>query len=224
MTTPPTATPAPTLDEATFTTLRRSVFGALPIIPDATQKDLDAQHAAAVAFIARLDPCDPIEATLVARYACAHYAAIDAYHHVMRAKLPPTLHLRYQGKAVTLSRLASSLHRDLLRQQALRLFRPAAQPAEAPTEAAQPVPAAAPSAQPAAAAPNPPAPQPTPAPNPAAVPAAQRPAAAPRPMSAAKADRINAEFERLLADIAARAETFPAALAAMSGRQPPHAQ
>jgi hypothetical protein len=235
MTTPSSETFSPVLDHATYITLLRSVFGALPVIPNATQKDIDTQREAAVKFICQLDPCDPIEAALVARYAAAHYAAIDAFHYVMHANVSPTLHLRCQGRAMAMSRLAQSLHRDLLRQQALRLFRPAAQPAETPAQTAQPATAVAPSAESApTAAPNPPAPHHTRAPDLVAALAAQRRAAAPRPTAeatpiatpvatpgatpeappAAKPDRTQAAFDRILADIAARGETPPTALAA----------
>jgi hypothetical protein len=96
-----TQTPAPTalhlLDPATRAVLLHSVYGVLPIPPDASPEQIAAERDAALEFVAALDPGDPIEAMLVARCVAAHYAGLASLHEVMQGDHPTNLHLRFAG-------------------------------------------------------------------------------------------------------------------------------
>jgi hypothetical protein len=198
-----TQTPTPTaphlLDPATRAVLLHSVFSALPIPPDAPPELIAAKRAAAVGFIAALDPGDPIEAMLVARYVAAHYACVAAFHQVRQGGHPPDLRLRFQGKAIALARLTASMMRDLHRRQANRRLPAVAPPARTPAPHTQPTPAAA---QPARST--------TPAPRPA--PTTQRPA--PTPPPAPDTGLTDAQLAQLMAIAEGRLETSAVALAA----------
>ncbi len=156
------------LDPANRAVLLDSVFDALPLPPDTPPELIAAQRAAAVKFISALDPGDPIEAMLVARYVAAHYACVAAFHEVMQGDHPPNLHMRFVGKAIALARLTASMMRDLHRRQANRRLPAVAPPARAPAPHTQPTPTAAQPARPTVPVPRP-------------VPAAQRPAPTPPP-------------------------------------------
>jgi hypothetical protein len=79
--------------------------------------DKAAQRDAAFALVAALDPRDPVQAMLVAQLMAAHHACIHAYRCAALPGVPPALHLRYQGRATVLSRLAATRMRELRRLQ-----------------------------------------------------------------------------------------------------------
>ena len=150
------------LDPATRSNLLQSVVDSLPIIPTASDAERTAQREAAFALLEKLAPTDPVEAMIAFQIVAAQFACANAYRCAARPDLPPAMHLRYQSKAATLSRLTSSKRRELMRHQASQPTLPAefvaARAAQAQT-----------TAQGASARPAAPAPQ-------LKAPAAQRPA------------------------------------------------
>ena len=162
--------PVLALDPATRSTLLQSVVDSLPIIPTASDAERTAQREAAFALLSRLAPTDPVEATLAFQVIAAQFACANAYRCAARPDLPPAMHLSYQSKAATLSRLTSSKRRELLRLQASQPTLPVG------FDAAREVQARA-TASAASARPVAPAPQPTAA---AQRPATPAPAVAPR--------------------------------------------
>jgi hypothetical protein len=166
MTHQPTQTQPLPLDPATLTTLLRTTVDTLPHHPNASEAEKAAERAAASAVITALRPRDPVEAMLVARLVAAHYAAMDALRCASRSDLPPVLHLRYQDKALALTRMTTTLLHELTRRQAGPALQPVALPASVPAPRAQQAPATAPSA---------PAQQATPASRPETAAARQRP-------------------------------------------------
>ncbi len=175
------------LDPATRSTLLQSVVDSLPVIPAASDAERTAQREAAFALLSRLSPTDPVEAMLAFQIVAAQFACANAYRCAARPDLPPAMHLSYQSKAATLSRLTSSKRRELLRLQA-------SQPAGvgAAREVQARATASAASARPAA-----PAPQPKAA---AQRPATPAPAAAPRGRAAGP---DHAALDQFLANAAA---------------------
>jgi hypothetical protein len=178
------------LDPATRSTLLQSVVDSLPIIPTASDAERTAQREAAFALLEKLAPTDPVEAMLAFQIVAAQYACANAYRCAARPDLPPAMHLSYQSKAATLSRLTSSKRRELMRHQASQPTLPAG--VDAARELQARAAARAASARPAA-----PAPQPKAA---AQRPATPAPTAAP-PGHAARPD--HAAIDRLLANAAA---------------------
>jgi hypothetical protein len=148
------------LDPATRSTLLQSVVDSLPIIPTASDAERTAQREAAFALLSRLAPTDPVEAMLAFQIIAAQFACANAYRCAARPDLPPAMHLSYQSKAATLSRLTSSKRRELLRLQASQPTLPvgfdAAREVQArATASAAPARPAAPAPQPKAVAQRP---------------------------------------------------------------------
>jgi hypothetical protein len=206
MTPPPTQTPTCQLDDATRATLLRSVFRALPHLLNATEAEKTGEREAAFALIIALNPRDPVEAMLVARLVVAHYALMDAYRSAARSDITAILHLRYQGKAIALSRLTNALMRELKKSQAGPAL-PATLPASVPAPRAQQAPVATPDA---------PVSQAAPASQPATASAGhqQASAAAPRPATGGFVPPTAAEIDLLVAAAEARLEAASALLAA----------
>ena len=202
MTPPPTQTPTCLLDDATRATLLRSVFRALPHLLNATEAEKTGEREAAFALIIALNPRDPVEAMLVARLVVAHYALMDAYRSAARSDITANLHLRYQGKAILLSRLTNALMRELKKSQAgpalpASVPAPRAQQAQVATPDA-PVSHAAPASQPSTAAAG----------------HQQAGAATPRPATGGFVPPTAAEIDLLVAAAEARLEAASALLAA----------
>ena len=183
------------LDPATRSTLLQSVVDSLPIIPTASDAERTAQREAAFALLSRLAPTDPVEAMLAFQVIAAQFACANAYRCAARPDLPPAMHLSYQSKAATLSRLTSSKRRELLRLQASQPTLPVG------FDAAREVQARA-TASAASARPVAPAPQPTAA---AQRPATPAPAVAPRGRAAGPdhAQLDQAQLDQSLAKAAA---------------------
>jgi hypothetical protein len=202
MTPPPTQTPTCLLDDATRATLLRSVFRALPHLLNATEAEKTGEREAAFALIIALNPRDPVEAMLVARLVVAHYALMDAYRSAARSDITANLHLRYQGKAILLSRLTNALMRELKKSQA-----GPALPASVPAPRAQ---------QAQVATPDAPVSQAAPASQPATASAGQQQAnaAALRPTTGGFVPPTAAEIDLLVAAAEARLEAASALLAA----------
>jgi len=114
------------LDPATRSTLLQTIVDCLPHIPNASEAERTAQREAAFALVERLAPTDPVEAMIAAQVVAAHYACVNAYRYAARSDLPYDLHLRYQAKAGSLSRLTTAKRRELLRHQAAQPTLPAA--------------------------------------------------------------------------------------------------
>jgi hypothetical protein len=210
------------LDPATLRSMLRSTIDAVPHDPDASVEELTNLRDAAFTVIAALRPRDPLEALFAARCVVAHYQLMDNFRCAAQRNLPPSLVLRYQGRAVELSRLMDGTMQDLRRRQAYPALQPTAEPVQAPSPAAQPTQAEPAQAQPA----QPPTPAatavqpgaPTPPPAPALQPAASAPAPqqgqAPQANGSVQSDANAAMLQLMLTEIAARAATSIPALAA----------
>jgi hypothetical protein len=167
------------------------------------------QRDAGAALIAALLPRNPVEATLAVRAAAAHFGSVECLRRTMLPDMPDNAGIRWAGKAVALSHMATAMLHALeqcqaapprAQPQAQLGARPAVPPAAASATAARPE-AAAP-ARPAGGQapvsaggqagsgtfdPRDPMPSERPVPAPAAVPVAARPAVAPLAPPAAAA-------------------------------------
>ena len=94
-------------DSATSSNLLQTIIDTTPYIPGSSEAEKAAEREAAFALVAALDPRDPIQAMLVAQLMAAHHACVHAYRCAALPNVPPDLHLRYQGRATVLSRLAA---------------------------------------------------------------------------------------------------------------------
>jgi hypothetical protein len=188
--------PTLALDPATRSTLLQTIVDSLPHIPNASEAERTALREAAFALVEKLAPTDPVEAIIAAQVIAAHYACVNAYRCAARSDLPSyDLHLRYQTKAGSLSRLTTAKLRELVRHQAAQPTLPAAI-------------GAARAAQAQATAPSVPARPATPAPRADEAAAGQRPgsavpAAAPR---GREASPDHAAIDLLLAKAAAASD------------------
>jgi hypothetical protein len=209
MTPQPTQNPALSLESATLTAMLRTTIDTLPHHPDAPEAEQAIHRQAAFEIIAALRPRDALEALLAARLVAAHYHAMDAFRCAAQRDLPINLLLRYQGKAIALSRLMTTTLRDLNRRQAGPALQPEALPAEVPAARAQPAPSAT---QVATSSPPPArgeARQATVASAPVGL-----PTRAQRAEGHIQAGLSDAMKERILSEIAARAVASTTALAA----------
>ena len=145
MTTIHVQAPLLALDPATRSTLLQTVVDTTPYLPNSSEAEKAAQRDSAFALVAALDPRDPVQAMLVAQIVATHHACMHAYRCAALPNVPPVLHLRYQGKAVALSRLVATRVRDLRRLQDAALKASAAASAAGPRAAQAPV--SAPDAQ-----------------------------------------------------------------------------
>jgi hypothetical protein len=118
MTPQPAVTTHLPLDPATADQTLATIFGALRHDPEDTPAQHQSQRTAGVALIEALRPRDPIEATCATRAAAAHYASIECFRRAMLPDMPDGLILRWQGKAVALSRMNMELMRELKLRQA----------------------------------------------------------------------------------------------------------
>jgi len=143
MTPQPSQNPVLSLEPATLTAMLRTTIDTLPHHPDAPEAEQAIQRQAAFEIIAALHPRDALEALLASRLVAAHYHAMDAFRCAAQRDLPINLLLRYQGKAIALSRLMATTLRDLNRRQAGPALQPEALPAPVPAARAQPAPSAA---------------------------------------------------------------------------------
>ena len=108
----------PELDPATLADMLRATVAALPIDPDASADDLDAQRQAALLAVMALCPRDPMEAMLAARIVSAHHAAMECFRRAARHDIDDNAALRLQGKAISLANLAMRTLRELRKCQA----------------------------------------------------------------------------------------------------------
>ncbi len=139
------ATPlAAALDPTTLAALLRATLDTLPHHPDASEDERATDRQAALIAITALAPRGPMEAMLAARYVAAHHAVMAAFRGAAQPNLPATWQLRYQGRAIALSRLMDAAMRDLSRLQARASVRPIAQPPAMPAPRPQRPPAAPP--------------------------------------------------------------------------------
>ncbi len=159
--------PTTPLDLATLNTLLRSTLDALPHHKLATPEEIAQTRDAAILLVAALAPRDPTEAALAGRYVAAHHAMMEAFRCAAQPDLSAALVLRFQGKAVALSRVVTLTLRELEQRQQ-RPARPKAAAPALPDPRPQPAPQAAPPARPQTSA-APPTGR-TPAPPPAAAP------------------------------------------------------
>jgi hypothetical protein len=139
MTVSPTQAQDLPLDHAAFAAMQNAVIDAVPPRPGAGTAETQDQRAGALAFLAALRPGDPVQAMLAAHIVAAHYAAMACFQSAARDDLPPALHQRMVGKAVTLCRLLVATLRDLDRRQGGLAPRAVARPAAVPAARAQAV-------------------------------------------------------------------------------------
>jgi hypothetical protein len=90
----------PDIDPATLANMLHATVAALPVAPDASAEDLDAQRQAALLAVTALCPRDPVEAMLAARIVSAHHAAMECFRRAARHDIDDNSALRLQGKAV----------------------------------------------------------------------------------------------------------------------------
>jgi hypothetical protein len=194
------------LDPATLGVLLHETVDSLPYHPQATEAERTTRREAACIAIAALLPRGPGEAMLATGIVAAHYHMMDNLRWAAQPDVPAELRLRLQGRAITLCNLALSTQKELDRRQAYPAV--TGSPLPVPVPDARPAAPPAPVHQPAARAPAPVARPPAP------VPAPQKGAAiAAGP--AGKVPELDAALrEGLLAEIARRASTSTAALAA----------
>jgi len=151
----------PDIDPATLANMLHATVAALPVAPDPSAEDLDAQRQAALLAVTALCPRDPVEAMLAARIVSAHHAAMACFRRAARHDIDDNSALRLQGKAVSLANLAMRTLRELRKCQAEPPAYPVAESPQAdpeppvaiepavsqpPTHAATVVPAAQPDA------------------------------------------------------------------------------
>lgn len=108
----------PDIDPATLANMLHATVAALPVAPDASAEDLDAQRQAALLAVTALCPRDPVEAMLAARIVSAHHAAMECFRRAARHDIDDNSALRLQGKAVSLANLAMRTLRELRKCQA----------------------------------------------------------------------------------------------------------
>src|ERR1039458_3775819 len=102
---PPTQTAPLALDPLTHAAMLCTTMDALPFHPRATADQKAAMREAARLAIARLRPRDPLEAMLAARIVAFHAHLMDNLRSAAQPDLPPNLQLRFQGRAMALSRV-----------------------------------------------------------------------------------------------------------------------
>jgi hypothetical protein len=143
------------LPPATLNAMLRTTMDTLPHHPRATADEIATGREAAYLFLEALRPRDPLESMLATRIVATHYHAMHNLGCATQPDLQPDLQLRFQGRAVALSRLMDATLYTLLDRQtaAPRLvaglpaavFAPRTQPAPEPVRAAAPpAPAVAP--------------------------------------------------------------------------------
>jgi hypothetical protein len=138
MTPPPTQTPALALDPDTLATLLRTTVDALPLHPSASADEATTHRHAAFIAITTLRPRDPMEAFLAARIVAVHYHVMANLRSATQPDLPAGLQLRFQGRAIALSKLMDATLFELRDRQTATLRPPAALPASLPAPHAQP--------------------------------------------------------------------------------------
>jgi hypothetical protein len=143
MTPPLTQTPALALDPDTLAALLRTTVDALPLHPSASAEEATTQRHAAFIAITTLRPRDPMEAFLAARIVAVHYHVMENLRCATQPDLPAALQLRFQGRAIALSKLMDATLFELRDRQTATLRPPAALPASLPAPRAQPAPEAA---------------------------------------------------------------------------------
>jgi hypothetical protein len=138
----PTQTPALALDPDTLATLLRTTVDALPLHPSASADEATTQRHAAFIAITTLRPRDPMEAFLAARIVAVHYHVMANLRSATQPDLPAGLQLRFQGRAIALSKLMDASLFELRDRQTATLRQPAGLPASLPMPRAQPAPEA----------------------------------------------------------------------------------
>jgi hypothetical protein len=127
----------------------RDIIGVLPYDPNASESERAAQREAAFAFLAALDPRNPLEAMAATQIVAAEYAAMDALRHAARSDLTLSQRLRYQATAMSLTRASTAMRREIVR----RPVGPAAPPATVPLPSRAPAVPRAPALPPRPASP-----------------------------------------------------------------------
>jgi hypothetical protein len=122
-----------TLDPATTDETLATIFGARRLDLGRTPAQLQTQRDAGAEPIAALQPRNSVEASYAARAAAAHYGSMECFRRTMLPGTPDNAGLRWQGKALALSRMNTEMVRALRECQAAS---PLAQPATRPAPAA----------------------------------------------------------------------------------------
>jgi len=89
----------------------------LPHHPRATANEVATRREAAYLVIEALRPRDPLESMLATRVVATHYHAMHNLGCATQHDLPPDLQLRFQGRAVALSRLMDATLNTLFDRQ-----------------------------------------------------------------------------------------------------------
>jgi hypothetical protein len=83
-----------------------STLDALPVAPNLSPEDQQAQREAAAAQLAALQPQDAIAAMRAARAVAAHHAAMECFRRAALPEVSDVMAMRLQDTAAALSRLA----------------------------------------------------------------------------------------------------------------------
>src|SRR5271165_2917877 len=142
--------PSP-LDPLSRAAMLRTVYDALPHHPKAPVEEKTAIGEAATLLVDALRPRDPLEAALAARFVALHYHVMADLRAAAEESLPSNLQLRYQARALAMSRAMESTLKALRDRQTVAPMRPASVAVAAPDvqAVAEAVKAAAPAAVPA---------------------------------------------------------------------------
>jgi hypothetical protein len=209
------------LDPVTHAAMLCTTMDALPFHPRATAEQKAAMCEAARIAIGRLRPRDPLEAMLAARIVAFHAHIMDDLQKAAQADLPPTLQLRFEGRAMALARMMDATVFELRDRQTVPARRAEPLPATAPalpmTVPALPAAVPAPDAEPApeaALASTPPQPVVEGRHARRRRERAERHAARAKPAGLAAGGPGHGMHERLVAEVAARAAASITALAA----------
>lgn len=132
----------PALPTATLNAMICTTMDTLPHHPRATQDEVTTRREAAYLVIEALRPRDPLESMLATRVVATHYHAMHNLGCATQRDLPIDLLLRFQGRAVALSRLMDATLNTLFDRQTAAPRRVAGLPA-AVTPSLQPAPEAA---------------------------------------------------------------------------------
>jgi hypothetical protein len=140
MTPLPSAAVQLALDSATLRETLAVIQDAQYHEPDSPEARQQTRREAAVELITALGPRNAVEAAYAARAAAAHYGVMECFRRAALPDTPDSAALRWQGKAIALSRMSIQMLREL---EQCRKAAPPAEPQPLPAAPPRPAPAVA---------------------------------------------------------------------------------